>query len=133
MPLDREHTTQASRIMLPTYAILFALLGLMLIFQDQARTSSEAFDVAKMVMPIYLWGWLFIAVAFMEGTALWVHKRGLYLAGLTVGVGLVTFWAVVLTAAAFLSPVVSFTGAVWVGGWIAAHLATALSLAHRER
>lgn len=139
MPLDRAHITVASRVMLPTYATIFGLLGLLFLIQQPSRTAAPAFAPAKMVLhwlpgdPIHAWGVVFLTVAGLEVVAMVVRNRRLYLAGLVIGAGLVTFWTIVLTAAAAASPAVSFTSAVWVGGWVAAHVATARSLGTGER
>lgn len=130
--LDRAHITRASRVMLPTYAIMYTILGYLFLLQRPERTSGEAFDIAKMVLPIHGWGWVFAIVSALEVTAMWSRKRSMYMAALILGVGLAAFWTVVLGAAAVASPQVSFTGCVWVGGWVAAQMATALSLAARE-
>jgi hypothetical protein len=139
MPLDRAHVTVASRVMLPTYATIFGLLGLLFLVQQPSRTAAPAFAPAKMLfswLPIdamHGWGLVFLAVATLEVVALVARNRKLYFVGLVIGAGLVMFWTVVLLAAAFQSPQVSFTSAVWVGGWIAAHIATGKSLRSGER
>lgn len=133
MPLNRDTVTVASRIMLPTYATVFGLIGALFLLQQPSRTSTGAFDAAKDLMPIRVWGIVFLAVAALELAALAVHNRRTYLGGLVIGAGLAVFWTVVLLTSAVHNPDVSFTSAVWVGGWVACHAATAKSLAERER
>src|SRR5690242_8857003 len=106
MPLDRAHVTVASRIMLPAYALIYAGVGLAFLLQDPARTSSPAFDVAKSLLPIHAWGWVFLAVAVAETAALITHRRRAYVLALVPGAGLAGFWAVIVSSSAFASPLV---------------------------
>jgi len=132
MPLDRAHVTAASRITLPLYPALYLGVGLAFLLQDASRTSGPAFDVAKIIMSIHAWGWVFIAVATLEAAALLTHRRAIYQLALIPGSFLAGFWAVVLAGSAFASPLVSYTSGMWVAGMAVAQAATARSLARRE-
>ena len=69
-PWIRATMTAASRITTPTYPALYTAAGLLFIFQAPSRTSSEAFDVARMLFEIPTWGCLFLAVGLLEAGAL---------------------------------------------------------------
>ncbi len=133
MPLQRTNVTAASRIMLPTYAAMHTIIGLLFIFQDPRRTAGSAFEVARELLPMPGWGVIFLGIAAMEWFALARHKRAVYMAALTWAAGVVAFWTVLVLAATITNHDVSFTSCVWVGGWVAAHMATVRSLAVRER
>lgn len=132
MPLVLSSVTSASRIMLPWYVIMYAILGLLFILQDPERTSGIAFQPARAMWSITTWGVLFLVIATIEGVALVIHKRNTYLIGLVLGAGMAAFWGFLLVSAGIKSPEVSFTSAVWVIGWVAAHAASARSVAWRE-
>lgn len=132
MPLNRTNVTAASRIMLPLYPLCFIPLGLMFLLQSSARTSGPVYDVARYLAPMWVWGIVFMLVGLIEVAALLVHNRRVYVFALTCGAGLSTFWGCLIFAAAVNSPVVSFTGGWWYLIPIAAHLASARSVARKE-
>ena len=98
--LTRDNVTVASRIMLPAYVAAFAGVGLLFVFQAASRTSSTIFEVPKLLLPIQMWGLLFLAVSVSEVLALVLNRRRLFLRCLIVGSGLTTFWAVVIGSSA---------------------------------
>lgn len=140
--MTKDNVTAASRVMLPTYSILFGTIGLLLVFQDSERTANQAFAVARSffepfalgpLSSMQMWGIAFLAVALVEAGALIRKCRRTYMYALVVGAWLAAFWAILILAAALTDIHVSFTSAVWVGGWIAAHVASVRSLATGER
>ena len=130
--LTRETVTVASRIMLPAYAIAFAAVGLLFIFQAASRTSAPVFDVPKLLLPMGGWGVMFLAVACVETFSLVLNRRSLYLRCLIIGSGFTAFWSVVIAASAFRSEFVSFTSAVFVALCAVAQVASARSVARGE-
>ena len=132
MPLRPTTVTSAAQVMLPWYSIMYGVIGLLFIFQDPLRTSGESFRVARDMFPIPVWGALFLIISTVEAIALVIHRRGTYMVGLTLGAGMAGFWGGLLVASAALDNHVSFTSAMWVLGWVAAHVASTRSLARRE-
>lgn len=133
-PLRRETVTEGSVLILPVYPASFTLIGLTLLLQDDARSSSPAFLAAKWIMswthdPIHTWGFLFLGLALLEWGAMFAQQRTLFMWLLVVGCGYATCWAALLLSSAFIDPFVSFTGAVWVGVVALAHIASVRSLA----
>lgn len=114
MKLYPQTVTPGARVMLPVYPLAYGAMGVFYIFQAASRTSSDAFDVAKAVLPIGGWGLLFIIVAVFEALGLFLHNRRLYLYALIPGAGLAAFWAVVVGMSSFFSPLVTFTAGVWI-------------------
>jgi hypothetical protein len=133
MPLTRDRITVASAIMLPTYAAAFAFNGVALLWQNPVRTSGDAFDAAREVLPMHGWGLLFLAIAALEALAIVTHHRRLEVVALSIGVGLASFWATLLLLSALTGVVVSFTSFTWVCVVAIAHYASMRSLTAGER
>ncbi len=130
--LWRSTVTHASRVMLPTYPLVYALVGMTFVLQSPLRTGSPTYDIARDLMPITSWGYLFTFVAIVETAALLLHERGIYLGTLIFGAGLTTFWAMLIFWAACTNPTVSFSASYWLFGMAVAHAASARSLASME-
>jgi hypothetical protein len=138
----RATLTAASRITTPTYPVIYITIGLLFLTQAPSRTSSDAFDVARMVFDITTWGLAFliiglveaVALAFMTGPQIPTAARAarVYVWALVIGSGLAAFWTTVMFAAALRSDAVSFTSAVWLAGITVFHIASARSLSQRE-
>lgn len=110
-------------------ALLNVGLGLSLLYGAPERTSSPAFRVAKAVMPIPGWAFLFIAAGVICAIA---ARHGRWAAATVgLGAGIHGFWAATLGQSAHQDKHVAFTGVV-VYGWLALlHLTTAVRLARR--
>lgn len=131
MPLDRQHVTAASRIMLPTYVSFFALLGINYLAADDIALASPALAFANDVMPLPVWGCLFIACAVIMFCALVTKRRALYRWALRMcGLSMV-FLAVVIAWAAWMGDATPLAF-IWAGFVAAACYATDRSLARRE-
>lgn len=137
MPLDRQHVTSGSRIMLPTYLATYLLLGLEFLFQEPSRTSGPVFDPARLLVPwldnpMQGWGALFVAIATLEAIAMLRHERMWEIVALGAGLMLAVFWSTILLFAATQDKLVSYTSGTWLLIPVAAHFATMLTLARRE-
>ena len=112
MPLTRDSVTAASRVMLPTYVVFFALLGMNYTITGTRLLESPALEYADRILPLPAWGCMFLtmsavmAVALMQRERLW-FRFALWLAIVCLGV-----WAVVFLLAAILTDA-SPTAATW--------------------
>jgi len=116
MPLDRAHVTSASRIMLPSYAIFFAVIGLGYIFGQAGRViAAPMLRYADTIMPIQVWGGVFLACGLLMALALRLHHRLLYRWALTICGFSMVIWTGVAIAGAIWSDV---TLTAWVWPWL---------------
>ena len=134
MPLYPHTVTAASRIMLPTYFLLYMMIGFALLFQRPQRTDSPHYDVPKMMAggDIRPWGLLFIASAVMMVVALALHQRRLEQWVLAAAAALPGFWGSLFVLEGFSHPDVSFTAGLFILGWVPALIATVSSLDRNE-
>ena len=137
MPLTWNTITSASKVMLPVYLATYALLGLELLLQDPQRTSTPAFDPAKLLMtwlpnPMQGWGVVFLAIATYEALALARRQRIWEVTALGLGLGMAAFWMTLLLVAAGTDDRVSYTSGTWLLIPVAAHFASMISLTRRE-
>lgn len=130
--MDRAHTTNASRVMLPCYPAFFLAFGVALLFTPRhVMLATPSFRYAAGVMPLATWGFLMVAVAGLQLIALMVHRREWYIG--TLGVALVTMLAwvgvFIMSAAHGGAP---WSAPIWPAFVGAACWATLLSLASGE-
>lgn len=121
--------------MLPTYAAMYGIIGLLFLLQSPDRYG-PSYDLARLLVPggnMRWWAAAFLAVAACEVAALLAHNRLWYLVWLSVGAGLATAWGLLLAVSAAFDTDASFTTGAWVLAWLPAHVATTLSLARDER
>lgn len=131
MPLTRATVTAASRVMLPTYVVFFAVLGLNYMTAHQIALDNPALAFANDVMPLKAWGGLFLACAAIMAIALFTRRRLLYRFALRVcGLSMV-LWAGII-AAASLAGDATPAAAIWAGFVATACYASDRSLATKE-
>lgn len=102
LPLTPDNVTAASRIMLPTYVGLFSVLGVnYLTISPDRLAASASLDYADNLfyIPLWGWGWVFIACALILLSALLSHRRDMYRLALTVGMICMIIWAGVFLGA----------------------------------
>ena len=131
MPLTRDNITAASRVMLPTYVVFFAVLGANYLIADGTATATPALAFTNALMPLPVWGAVFLACSTLMAVALIVHKRLLYrfalrMCGLSMAV-----WACIIAWASFSGDATPFAAA-WAGFVAAACYASDRSLAAKE-
>lgn len=133
-PLYPQTVTAASRIMLPTYVVMYALIGFAFLFQRPQRTDSPHFEVPKMLMggSIRPWGAVFIVMSIVLGLAMFTHRRAIAQWVLVAGAGMAGFWGGLFVLAGFTNPDVSFTAGIWVISWVACFSASIASLGRNE-
>lgn len=128
MPLDRNHITVASKVMLPTYIIFFGVVGLNFALSQTPRLfESPMLRYANELMSIRAWGGVFLACSAIMLTALIAHHRFLYRYGLMVCCVSMAVWATVAFAGIFTEPV-SFSAWAWPAALAAACWASNRSL-----
>lgn len=114
MPFDRASVTTASRTMLPSYPILALMFGFNYLTTETPHLtgSSPVLEITNRVMPLPVWGVLFLAVGAFQVVALIVGKRVVYEAALALMCGLTMFLALLFSTIS-----VGLLGAslMWVG------------------
>lgn len=128
MPLDRAHTTRASRIMLPTHAVL--ALGLGVSWLTAPIGPSAGLQAIAAVWPLRNTGIVLIVFGVVELVALLSGNRDVDAIALACG-------ALVFTGLAVMSAFGHVTGTSWGGimVWIyiaICHTASMVSLAFYE-
>lgn len=113
MPLTRATVTAASRVMLPSYPVLFTALGMNYLADSGrlARSPGLAWIDAHL-MPLPGWGLVFLIAATLMVAALLTHHRLVYRLAL---------WMCLLSTAAFAAAMAgavafgtaSYTAPVW--------------------
>lgn len=132
MPLTRANVTVASRLMLPTYPLLAAGVGLnYLIASDRLLEAGVFYQVADRIVPLQVWGVVFLAVAVVMTAALVSRSRFGYELALALMAGAMSVWVAVGLLAAVRNGG-SYTGALWPGFVIVACIASFRSLNERE-
>lgn len=126
---DRQRLHVGSRVMLPTYTILYLALGFTFTVQSPKRTSTGAFVVATQLMPIRAWGFLFLVSGLVMLAAAAFRNLSVVVRVLVLAAGICAFWAVLLFVSAAQNPSASFTASYWVAGMAVAHFASARAVA----
>lgn len=104
MTLDRTSVTVASRVMLPTYVVLFAGLGTNYAVTPMLSgrlAASPALAYANGLLPLPAWAMMFLTVAVLMAGALASGNRHLYRYALWLAILSMTIWAVVFALAVF--------------------------------
>lgn len=140
MPLDREHISRPSRIMLPTYIVGYLWFGLgYMLTPDSLINQSPVLHYAETIMSMEAWGLLFVFDAGLLACALaagyrrparhWHRVAAMY-ALLLTAVTLATWTAVVV--ASTLAGVASFGSGALPFICTAACFASYVSLLRRD-
>lgn len=131
MPLDREHVTSASQIMLPSYAVFFGGLGAGYIAGFRIG-QNPMLRYADQIMPLQVWGCVFVACSLLMVGAMWRHSRMAYRYALNVCALSMFVWMCVAVLGIFYQPV-TFTAPLWPGLVMQACRASNRSLLKGER
>lgn len=142
MPLDRQHVTVASRVMLPVDVAFGGVLGLIWALQDPSRRN-QSLAALDRTWPVENTGWVLVAVAGVILAALLGRNRTLAMFGCAAGV--VAYFVLTIIFAGPLDldlqlgwppvtvgPSVSLSAPLWPAYLAAAHLASLASLAVDE-
>lgn len=133
MPLDRDHMTVASRIMVPTYVVFFTGLGLASLVTPLHRLlETPMLRYADHLMSIRAWGGLFVACGLVMLVALLQRRRMLYRWGLLVCGLSMAAWMLVAFVGLWFEPI-SYSAPLWPAFVVAACAASNRSLAKDTR
>lgn len=133
MPLIWGNVTVASRIMLPTYVALTAVIGGVYLLDPGDRLNSvHALSAQRILMPMQVWGLMFLVVCAVMVSALLTHRRfwfvfALYLCGATF-----LMWSALYAWSVFLDPQTSVLAPVYPVFVVVACRASAKSLLRGE-
>lgn len=106
-------------------------LGLVLVLGGPLRTSNAAFDTARAVAPIHVWGAGFLLCGLLSWAVINKPHAGQWL--LVLGGSLYTFWGTAFILSALHSATAGLTGIV-VYLWLALlHLLAGTGMAHEAR
>lgn len=133
MPLDPAHVTGPSKIMVPTYLIFFAVNGLnYMTASANWLLPSPMLRYANELMPIRVWGALFVTCAALMAWAMVRANRTEYRFALLVCALSMVIWTGIAVAGIWVEHV-SFSAWTWPGLVSAACFATNLSLARNDQ
>lgn len=131
MPLTRDSVTAASRIMLPTYVVFFAALGLNYLIADGTASASPALAYIDTLMPLKVWGAVFLCCSALMVVAMLRRGRTLFRFPLRFCALAMIVWAGFIAAASITGNATPLSAA-WAAFIAVACLASDRSLAARE-
>lgn len=111
MPLDRDHITSASRVMLPSYVVFFGGLGAGYIAGFRIG-QNPMLRFANEIMPLQVWGGVFVCCSLLMVAAMVRGSRMLYRYALNVCAISMFVWTTVAVIGIFYQPV-TFTAPLW--------------------
>jgi hypothetical protein len=100
--LTRDSITKASMMMLPAYPILAGAQGLAYTLGDPARTNTPSFEAAKHLLPMRMWGVVFLGLALVMVVGYAMRSRDvtvfvLFSAAMAYSMWSGAFWVALLT------------------------------------
>ena len=119
--------------MLPTYAAFAGFFGLLYMVDPQGRLErAPGLALARLLMPMTLWGIFLLGVAALMVAALITGRRMWFITALYVYMVAAVVWAGVYTGAVWITPDASFGGGAWPAFLAVACYASSRSLFRRE-
>lgn len=114
MPLTWGNVTVASRIMLPTYATLTAIVGTVYLTDPLHRLDYvHALSAPRMLMPMWLWGLAFLTISAVMLTALAAKKRARFVFALYLCATTFFLWGCMYAWSIFLDERVSLLAPIY--------------------
>lgn len=141
MILTRRTVTASSMLMLPTYLAIDLIYGLALLLSSPSRYVSPAYDAARDVLPLRVWGVVFLILAAVMAVAIILKRRRVMMLALCLGVGIWACWGTLFLAALFdgtvsdihlRSDIPLTTPVPWIV-YMIAHIASLRSLTYDSR
>lgn len=105
--------TGGSRMATWFFPIFTIVIGLIYMFQPEARSSSPAFEYARHIAPVRVWGMVFVAIGVWKVVALLRRNAFDYSLAMCAAAGLYFMWAVFFLASSFADDTVSFAAPLW--------------------
>ena len=136
MPLTKATVTVASRIMLPTYVALTAVIGLVYLLDPCNRLDGiPALTAPRWVMGGQMWPWglLFLGLSVVMLAAFNTHRREWFIFALYGCAATFLMWAIMYGISIFLDPTTSLLAPVYPLFVVRACRASAQSLLRGER
>ncbi len=104
VPLTRATVTAASRVMLPAYVALFAIIGVSyMTTPGQRLLESPALEYASRVLSMPVWGAMFLAASAVMVAALLRQERFWFRFALWLGIVCLAVWSALFILAAIWS------------------------------
>lgn len=124
--------TPGARMMLWVYPSVTALYGLFYVFQSGDRMQGAAFTSAKGLMPMHVWGLVFLVVALVKVGCILTGTSETYVIMMCLGGALFSTWGFLFLFSALNNSTASFAGCLLPFGWAIAHLAMLATVAARR-
>lgn len=132
MPLDRDHVTIASRVMLPAYVLADLLFGVAFVLPGSRPLRAPALGPARDVLPLAVWGGIWLAVAVVMAAALLRRSRLMFTFALSTNAVAWFLWGCLLEAAVLSQPAVTYLACVLPWFVAVASIASMQSLLREE-
>lgn len=132
-PLTWGTITVASRIMLPTYILMFTIVGLNFLLTNESRLlQSPGLSYANSIMNIKAWGLMFLFTVVLMVVSFFSKSRTLFQYALNISALCMFIWTIVLAASA-IEGASSPSGWSWPAFIMAACIASTRSLSAEEK
>jgi len=136
MPLTKANVTAASRVMLPTYVVMTAVIGLVYLLDPLGRLERvHALTAQRMLMGGQMWPWglVFLGLSVVMLAAFRQHRRTWFVFALYGCAVAFLMWAILYAVSIFLDPATSLLAPVYPLFVVRACRASAKSLLRGER
>lgn len=128
-PLRRQNVTAASRIMVPTYALLALFFAIVYFFDPGGRASrAPSLEAQRDIMALWKWGVVMGVLAFMKIVAIVVNHRLAFVYALSCGAIAWFFWGVAVCVSYTQNDAVTLMAPVLPWFVMVCHIATIRSL-----
>jgi hypothetical protein len=116
--------TSGTRISVWLFPALTAYLGATYLFGPMERLQAPSYTAARGIMPLHIWGTVFVSVAIVKvGCLIHGTRRGFVLA-MCFGIGLYSWWAFLFGWSLVTDPHTPLSAPAWPLAWVVAHIAT---------
>lgn len=123
--------TPGTRIAIWLFPLFTLYLGISYLGPSQ-RLQSASYAAASEIMPIHLWGCVFITLAAIKLAFIVRGTDSGFIVAMCAGMGLYAMWSFLFFAAIFVDPHASLAGPGWPLFVVASHAATLATLTGRK-